>query len=870
MVKSINFILFTYVLLGSASAFAQNVKHNPKEAFETHGLRGIKVTKVTGADSLHAKGIKGRGKVAIIDENFTPKDISFLQAKKLLHSATTRLSTAALTQTEAIPLDEEMGHGTGVMHTFHSVAPETEILPIDVRYMEHKNKSIHPMAHAIDIAIKEKVDAISLSISPDDTDPEYVNALVRAINNNIPIFYAAGNYSKPGAPAILDTIKSRSTGKMIPQNEMVAFERAGKKGILFALAIGLDHKGEEIFTDFSVHPSVNSESHAVATIGQEIPVPGDLFGGTSGSAPIFSASYMLLKQYMQSLNHWESPHSLLKEIHDSGHDLTHQYVGTPLKTYKVLDLNKAMQRMSARVEPPTIIDFDYQSVSFSQLSANEVHFSFNNTKTGQVVSKQLTLPEDYGMRLRGNKLVVEQHAPLFEVIDNTKNIQIQIVRGVDSIAIQKSTGLEHFGLFSYNTVNYPGQLEEMPSLAISAPKLVNAGTLKAKTFQFHGKDVENFGHIISPNPMMVNSVGTMIFNEGLIKVPEVIGKDVRYRDLKFDYETLLVSVLDSNKVQVSLKNVPKKVNLDYTFTVEEGYGIKWEKGKLVLAKDSPLLNILIPESDINIQMTKYSNNLAIIKSIGMKHIGVQSYLDVLYPGQLEEIPRLDISAPKLTNIGTLKATELRFHGDEIENVGHIISSNPVNLTRSGTMILNEGLLKVPQFKGKDHFISDVNFNFDKVSIEVTGENSVNVSLDNSKANQGIDYSFEVPEGYGIKWERGKLIVVKGAPFLEIKDKNTHLLLGKLKDNVSIIKSTGISAFNLDSYIPVYYPGQLEEIPSLSVSAPKLTNAGTLSAKNLEFHGGVIENLGHILSPNPLYLGNKGTVVQNKGLIKVPK
>src|SRR5882724_12921574 len=94
--------------------------------------------------------------------------------------------------------------------------------------------------------------------------------------------------------------------------------------MIFAGAITVNNDGQEDYASFSQHATPDTESHYLTTFGVSVPIPNTLFGGTSAAAPIIAGSFALLNQYLkQNLNQSIPTDSLLMDLHDSGHEITH-------------------------------------------------------------------------------------------------------------------------------------------------------------------------------------------------------------------------------------------------------------------------------------------------------------------------------------------------------------------------------------------------------------------------------------------------------------------------------------------------------------------------------------------------------------------
>jgi hypothetical protein len=167
------------------------------------------------------------------------------------------------------------------------------------------------------------------------------------------------------------------------------------------------------------------------------------------------------------------------------------------------------------------------------------------------------------------------------------------------------------------------------------------------------------------------------------------------------YDSFTVDFTSLTQVTVSLMN--RNSGAATTMDIPTNHGMKWEAGKLNFLENSPQFWISLPEKGIGVQVIWAEEYLQIRQSVGFEYFGIVSKLPVQYPGQMDELPGLAITAPKFTNYGTLKAKYFQFGGEEIHNAGHILLNTELILTKKGTKITNT-LLKLVKISGEDYVI----------------------------------------------------------------------------------------------------------------------------------------------------------------------
>jgi hypothetical protein len=167
--------------------------------------------------------------------------------------------------------------------------------------------------------------------------------------------------------------------------------------------------------------------------------------------------------------------------------------------------------------------------------------------------------------------------------------------------------------------------------------------------------------------------------------------------------------------------------------------------------------------------------------------------------------------------------------------------------------------------------NDGGFEFDSLFLKLQSYKSVTVSVSHSKTKTFFKGEFELPEGYGLRWNQKGLVMLPNCPLLHIQDNTNgvHVQFSSSPDKLVLTKCLGLKFVEVDTKQLIVYPGQLEEVNELKIWSPKFTNLGTLKTITLSYHGLVFENEGHILSSNPLHFRFDGTTINNSGLLKVP-
>ncbi len=409
MIKRYLFTLF-FLTFSSSLFFAHcNVRHNPEHIFErpSRGVRFINPKRTTGVDKLHSMGYLGRNvKIAFIDSEIHPEAIaefrnnihpSVFQNKfvltpeeklELLNLTTLKADQIrAFNDFNALPhdvrmrqgkkIEEELNkrkliierkeyfdtinnyterdfesaillHGIGTLRLLHLMAPQSQLFPFDLKAPVNRNTSYDPFVTFIKEAIKNKVDVINLCCIPGTHHEDFTNAVTEAIQKGIAVIFSAGNASSKTSPIFTD--KSRlPDGTFTKSASQQILEGTQGKGLLYAGSLGYSFpKGEEVYSDFSQHPTARALKHHILAPGESIRLKRlrdrqGSYSGTSVSTPILTASFALLKDYVERNGLIYNRDNLLTLLQQSGHNLQHKIPGVTLTdTYKVLNMPNAV------------------------------------------------------------------------------------------------------------------------------------------------------------------------------------------------------------------------------------------------------------------------------------------------------------------------------------------------------------------------------------------------------------------------------------------------------------------------------------------------------------------------------------------------
>jgi hypothetical protein len=417
VVKKVFIIVFLpfSIISPLSSLLKANIRHDPdhlflksspgKYAVGRSGKPIVWPCPATKADELHKNNIKGKGiKIAVLDKEFHPNDIEALNKKgcilplvlqkKLVLTPNEHLEKVDLKQlkSELLTLSrlvvsantnqkernikkaneykrlihrkeyfdtlnkKDFRHGPNVVNMLNSIAPEAQLLPIDVGAVR-PNPVSRDFASAIHEAINNKVDAISISyVVCSGGDRDYIDALKEAAQKGIALIFGVGNESKKEKAVFLDKVNNVSSLIYSKRDDNQIFEELKGKGILYCGSLGYKESGEESFSDFSQHPTQDTLRKYLLVPGENVIIhcqkEGYLVGsGTSYSTPAGAGALALLKQYAKNKQFVHTTEDLLQILFCSGHNLTHNVPGTPFKTYKVINLANALKLADQILKP---------------------------------------------------------------------------------------------------------------------------------------------------------------------------------------------------------------------------------------------------------------------------------------------------------------------------------------------------------------------------------------------------------------------------------------------------------------------------------------------------------------------------------------
>ncbi|MBY0501298.1 MAG: S8 family serine peptidase [Alphaproteobacteria bacterium] len=409
MIKKYLFSIF-FLTFSSSLFYAHcNVRHKPEHIFErpSRGQKVINPKRTTGIDKLHSLGYLGRNvKIAFIDSEIHPEAIaefknnihpSVFQNKfiltpeeglEFLNVDTLKADQIrALNDFNALPYDvrmqqgkkaeEELNklsltierkeyfdqinnyterdfessillHGVSTLRLLHLIAPQSQLFPFDLKAPTSRDTNFDPFVTFVNEAIKNKVDVINLCCVPGTHHQDFTNAIKEAIQKGIAVIFSAGNASSKASPIFTD--KSRlPDGTFTKSASQQILEVTQGKGLLYAGSLGYSFpKGEEVYSDFSQHPTSQALKHHILAPGESICLKRlrnwqGSYSGTSVSAPILAGSFALLKDYTQKKGLNYNRDDLLALLQQSGHNLRHKIPGvTVTDTYKVLNMSNAL------------------------------------------------------------------------------------------------------------------------------------------------------------------------------------------------------------------------------------------------------------------------------------------------------------------------------------------------------------------------------------------------------------------------------------------------------------------------------------------------------------------------------------------------
>lgn len=392
-------------------------KLDPKVIFEEQDCgTAILPQQTTKATSLHKEGLEGQGlKAAILDSDFSldftekfknhidpavfseklifdpadkekvknvwsdnlkgridllkdqvrrqdvPRDHKF---KERIASIEQRIENLEYLLRSRYTYSSKMSHGPMVMETLHLVAPKVQFFPVELGEGAQQGASLE-IARGIRKAIQGKVDVINISITMGNYTSEVLEACQEAHLKDIPIIWSAGNSSREGFPAFSDEDRIWETKIENYNYNNKLFNALQGEGMWFAGAVTYENDGEEKVTDFSTLPTQSTLEKTIFTLGDQIPVHGafplQLWGcGTSASAPIIAAGYLLLKQFVRDNGYSLSSDEILDIMYSSGRDVIHSFKNSTRTdrevpeevVYKALDLERAKKAIEEKEKCP--------------------------------------------------------------------------------------------------------------------------------------------------------------------------------------------------------------------------------------------------------------------------------------------------------------------------------------------------------------------------------------------------------------------------------------------------------------------------------------------------------------------------------------
>ena len=234
------------------------------------------------------------------------------------------------------------------------MAPQCQLFPFDIEALSsapivyERLNYTHPFVVAVEEAIKCNVDIISFSCTPVEFSRDFINVLKDATHKGIAIVFAAGNASNRSQPIYVD--KQRlDDGTFIKSGDYSLFEETKRTGILFAGSLTYNPaNGEEVYSEFSQHPTQFSLNHHILAPGENIFLNSvqnqyGVYSGTSLSTPITAAGLAVLKGYVTAKGLPSSRDNLLNILQQSCHKLHHNIPGVvAADSYGVLNLSNAI------------------------------------------------------------------------------------------------------------------------------------------------------------------------------------------------------------------------------------------------------------------------------------------------------------------------------------------------------------------------------------------------------------------------------------------------------------------------------------------------------------------------------------------------
>jgi hypothetical protein len=249
-------------------------------------------------------------------------------------------------------------HGSGVMDAFHLIAPEAQILPIDLIhsiYVRDGETDEQKFVHAVRTAIKHQVDVINLSRSFDNLGRESFDVLKEAMAHGIVVVTSAGN----DACIHRYRIREKWDGSGVINGyakKQQFFDEVQGRGLFFAGSLGYGPDGEERISEYSHLAEDDTDSRFVLAPGENLPIRASrsLAQGTSFAAPCVTGAYLLLKQHMLDKGYaYGSNDTLLDILHQSGRNHYYNQFGysTSQEVFKSLNVDEAIRLADERFNP---------------------------------------------------------------------------------------------------------------------------------------------------------------------------------------------------------------------------------------------------------------------------------------------------------------------------------------------------------------------------------------------------------------------------------------------------------------------------------------------------------------------------------------
>ncbi len=257
-----------------------------------------------------------------------------------------------------------LNEGSGMMDAFHLIAPEAQILPIDIDVMacSRMNKDgllvtgARALTKALKKALRYRVDAIAIGSGLETLNEKGIVEIKSAVGCGIPVFIGVGGDSnkKQGVLKRISQGWDAVQRRPIRSKMQELFEKVDRKGIHFVGALGYKENGREKISEHTQLPDESTEPYFTLAPGEKLPIrtgtnPLQLLETPRFSAAQAAGGFILLKQDVWSRGYqypreYDSVDRLLKAMHDSGRDVTYKKKGLlKEETFKALDLQQAQK-----------------------------------------------------------------------------------------------------------------------------------------------------------------------------------------------------------------------------------------------------------------------------------------------------------------------------------------------------------------------------------------------------------------------------------------------------------------------------------------------------------------------------------------------